>query len=36
VRVDLRQFAVVKIEYDRAYQFGECSNGARAQLAFAF
>ena len=33
---DIRQFAVVKVQFDHALQHGEWANGAHAQLAFAF
>jgi hypothetical protein len=33
---DVRDFAVVKVQYDHAQQHGAWANGAHAQLAFAF
>jgi hypothetical protein len=36
VRVDLRQFAAIKVQVDHALQNGVWASGAHAQLAFAF
>jgi hypothetical protein len=36
LHVDIGDFAVVKVQVDRALQFGEWANGVHAQLAFAF
>jgi hypothetical protein len=36
VRFELDQFAVLKVQYDHARQYGEWANGAHVQLAFAF
>jgi hypothetical protein len=33
---DIGQFAVIKVQYDHALQYGEWADGAHAQLAFAF
>ena len=33
---DIREFAVVKVQFDRALQHGVWANGAHAQLAVAF
>jgi hypothetical protein len=36
VHYGIGNFAVLKVQYDRALQYGEWANGAHAQLAFAF
>lgn len=36
LRFDIRQFAVVKVQYDHALQAGVWANGVHAQLALAF
>jgi hypothetical protein len=36
LRFDIREFAVLKVQFDHALQDGVWASGAHAQLAFAF